>query len=245
MAPPRQECCKRGHRIADHAYVFPSGRRSCRLCRLVWKRARNARMSAEHQARREAKRLAQMPTLPDVHGEGRRQRAARLAWARRRAKYGPSGMSLDALARSRANGHRLIVHTHRVKRPLSPTCRRGHRLAGPNLRIYFFRDKRNGRQYRQRRCGQCERLRSRGRPEWIEHGGVRVSLMAHDAWFVQQEAALRAAMIAAHPDKGGTARKFMTARTALGRFYGRETAWYAEYGFTPPGTRAMRAAIAA
>lgn len=69
-------------------------------------------------------------------------------------------------------------------------CKRGHKLSPENLT--------HGR------CTACFRIRA-GRATW-------------DALQRQKAARLRAAMIAAHPDKGGSAARFIRAKAKLDAF---------------------------
>ncbi len=235
MAPPRQEFCKRGHRIADHEYIFPNGRRSCRLCRYEWKLERNKRAAALRPPKIPK---VSAEVLPELHGVDRRKLAAIRTWATRRSRYGSAGMSAEALARIRENGRRCIRFATRVKQRLSPTCRRGHSLSGSNLRIYGFVQRIKGRVYvsRKRHCLACEKLRSSNfRPEVVA---------LHDKYYLSTYRRLREQMIAAHPDKGGTSRRFDRARKALKSFEMKEQTWYTQHSMKPPSIKHRKAEAA-
>lgn len=150
-----------------------------------------------------------------------RQIAARLIVAKRLERFGPSQQSAEGLERRR----RAIAARRAVR------CRRGHSFTPENIYIDGGR----------RRCKTCVLERQRQRPLWAASGQARISIAAHDAFYRRQHTQLRDAMIAAHPDKGGTPRAFIAARRALDRFVKDEAAWYAAYNLRPPLRKAAAA----
>lgn len=160
------------------------------------------------------------------------QMRARVHQAERLTKYGPTGRSADGLAAARACARIHFGARHARLRQMT-ACKRGHPFTPENT----YRDAKGCRA-----CRTCVRAAKRryrtGRPDWIERdGGVRISIAAHDRFYRLRHQQLRARMIAAHPDKGGTSAKFIAARKALARFDGEETAWYADVHLTPPQSR--------
>jgi hypothetical protein len=109
---------------------------------------------------------------------------------------------------------------------LRTVCKRGHALKPPNILVHGG----------VRRCRQCYVDRKRaGRPEWITIDGVKMSVVAHDKFAMDRHAALRRAMVAAHPDKpGGTSSKFREAKRRIDRFMSDESKWYDKAGLAPP-----------
>lgn len=156
---------------------------------------------------------------------------SRVGWATKRARYGETGVSPDVSARLsqavtervRRNGHHNSAKT---------TCKHGHPLTGDN--VYTYRAA-NGRWYRQ--CRACHRRLMGARPAWVAVDGCRVSISAHDRFYLREYRRLRAAMIAAHPDKGGTAAQFRKAQSRLAAFEEHEMSWYARAGVAVPQRR--------
>lgn len=124
-------------------------------------------------------------------GESMRQIAARKAWATRRDRYGASGMAPETCARMSAAARQRVL-TKGNQHSKKPKCRHGHSLTDAYQYV------RHGRV--QRQCRLCVQLCSIRRRTARRQ---RVHL-----------AALRQAMILAHPDHGGTARKFREAYRA-------------------------------
>ena len=237
MPPPRRDFCKRGHRIGDNPYVFPDGARACRQCRAIWKRARNDRIKAQHAVERQQRLDARPPLSPVPYGVSSRVLAARRTWAVRRTRYGPSGTSPEKLPALIARSKLLIRYALAHPKPTRTNCRRGHQLTTANTRVSRFQDQRNGRWYQRRVCRTCERMRAGQRPAWVDHAGVRVSVLVHDRWYLTHWRALTGAMLAAHPDKGGTSRAFITARQVRERFLQEQGQWYRALGLSVPRRR--------
>jgi rubrerythrin len=116
-------------------------------------------------------------------GDSRRAAAARAMNARRREQWGPSICSPAGVERKRAANAR--------QRRLRVThCVHGHRYTDANTYINT---------QKKRVCRACKTLRYH-RARWA-------AFQAHKL------ARLKAAMIRAHPDVGGTTRRFIRART--------------------------------
>jgi hypothetical protein len=150
------------------------------------------------------------------------------AWITRRARYGKSGYTPQGLASvttqfavAALQGNANAQKTH---------CKRGHPFTPQNTL----------RTTQGRVCRACKALRERGRPTWVDHQGVRVSIAAHDTFYRARHAQLRQAMVVAHPDAGGTAKRFIAARKAQQAFEAEEQRWYAVYGLKPPTRRSRR-----
>lgn len=206
----RKTHCKYGHALAD-AYLGKDGSRSCRQCQ--------ARRSSKYY---EGKRPADDVAIAAVTGASLKLQRI---WATRRRHFGDSGMS----ARSLSHIRRIASRSAQKKRSKTH-CRRGHKLSGANLYIN------PGTQYRQ--CRTCIALRWRQRPGFVQEGTVRISVVAHDAFYRREYHRLRDAMIAAHPDKH-PGRKvstgpFIRARQALKDFIATEREWYARYYLKVP-----------
>lgn len=123
-----------------------------------------------------------------------RSYAATIAWARRRDRFGVSGATPEGAA-ARAQNLASTWEQARIRARSRRTCRQGHVYTVIASRRY---------------CGVCRRLR--------RHQARRLQLAQ------QHLARLKAAMIALHPDRGGSARRFrkayrlwLTARSAHGR----------------------------
>ena len=165
------------------------------------------------------RRRQQRPGLA-IAGESTAVRRARRAWITKRERYGESGMSAAARAKMQIVGRLSSTAT----RPPLSRCKRGHELTPDNLYWYG----------RRRWCKKCARLRQRGRPEWIETDRGRVSLIAHDRFYVSEFRRLKFAMIAAHPDAGGRSTMFIKAKKAFDRFREEQAEWYAAAKWRPP-----------
>lgn len=127
--------------------------------------------------------------------------------------------------KEQAHLERIRTKPGECKRPRLTHCKRGHRFTKMNT----FTTRRGFRQ-----CRTCRDLLRRGRPLFVEQGGVKVYINAHDRFFAHRHRQLRHQMIAAHPDKGGTTRQFMQARSALDRFIREEAMWYAALNLHRP-----------
>lgn len=149
------------------------------------------------------------------------QAAAHRAWATRRQRYGDVGVP----AATRAQFAAALTGQRIAARPRNE-CRKGHPLVGENVLLN------DGRV----RCRICRRAsqRRQTRPLWVTVHGGRISLEAHDATVQRELGRLKAALVAAHPDKGGTSSRFIAAKRAYDTCVARERAWYAAYGIAPP-----------
>lgn len=196
-------------------------------------------------------------------------------WATRRAQYGPSGLRAEARARLAAmlrllrvqgragcgtpprwrcvKGHlnwRLLSNGHRKCRTCERLAQQRRRarqqpaalvLAGLTPRQIGLQ-----RAWAKRRADRPVLPHPRrARPRMVAYDGGRFSVIAHDRFYRRERRRLRATMIAAHPDTGGTSRQFTVARNALDRFLAREARWYAELGLMPPPQRSARLKAAA
>jgi hypothetical protein len=155
---------------------------------------------------------------------------ARKAWATKRERYGPSGTSPELSRRLAEALRQQPWHWERAHQTL---CQRGHVILGRAP---------DGRRY----CTECIKLRRRGgRPEWVQHGEVRISIAAHDAYYLRTLSILRHRMLAAHPDKGGTTKRFIDARKRHDVFIQSEAMWYRGHGLKPPGRQVAQRQVAA
>ena len=204
--------CKRGHEFAVHA-VVRKGLRICVLCRSIRKRRKPAGL---------------VPIGLTVA-----QYAAHRAWATRRSRYGPVGLTDEGRRRlAVATKRRLQRDGHHGSRKTH--CKRGHLFSAANTRLYRGR----------RTCRACERLRNADRPAWCVAAGVRISILAHDRFYRKEMARLRRRMCDEHPDRGGTTQRFMAARKILDAFIKSERAWYAALELKPPRlTESQRSAV--
>lgn len=157
------------------------------------------------------------------------QVAAYRAWATKRARYGGRGVTAETSAKYRENMRRQLAKGHYLQRRTH--CKYGHPWTAANTKV-----RRDG----SRACRTCLGMRHRGRPSWVTVDGCRISIVAHDRFFFRRLAALRAALIASHPDKGGTSARFIAAQRRLQRFLAQERDWYAPYGLAPPPRAAHR-----
>lgn len=170
-----------------------------------------------------AQRLGARAEVPVVRaGESVRSAATRAAWVVRKARHGARGTGKPYSAERRAKIAQANTKTH---------CWRGHPLSGANL----YHSPGAGK----RQCLACIRLRARGtattRPEWAIVGKVRVSVVAHDAWCVQEGRRLFADVSAAHPDRPrGSATRFRAAMKRWRRFVAEQEAWYRQAALPLP-----------
>jgi hypothetical protein len=150
-------------------------------------------------------------------------------WANARKKNGPSGYSKEELERRKELGR---LNGPKANNRLSHCRKLGHPMVGHNV---------INRKDGSRICRACQDIREHGRPEWVEVKGSRISIKAHDAFAMTMYQSLRSAMIAAHPDAGGTHSRFLKARTKINQFVEREQEWYATVHLPVPwdkkGTR--------
>lgn len=73
-----------------------------------------------------------------------------------------------------------------------------------------------------------------GRPPFVTvHGGV-VCISQHDAAYKARRDALKKQLAAAHPDRGGSEKKFHSLSKYFKKWQLSEEKWYAHYGLTPP-----------
>lgn len=130
------------------------------------------------------------------HGLRPRGIGAVRMWGRLREVYGPSGCRPEKAGARRLN----IAKAHRVRMMLLRnvrTCGKGHRWTEANTR-WSTVDPRTGK--RRRNCRACDAI--------------------YNARFMEryrnkrQRQLLRAAIVSAHPDHGGTLRTFKAALTA-------------------------------
>lgn len=147
----------------------------------------------------------------------------RRAWITRREQYGASGLSARGVSQIAALNRRRRVRGYGLK----THCKRGHAFTDANTLVSA------GVRY----CRACKALRERGRPLWVAVAGARVSLAAHDAYYLRERQRLRDVMVAAHPDKGGTSKRFLAARAAYEAWMAREAVWYAAVSVAPPTRR--------
>lgn len=150
--------------------------------------------------------------------------------ATRLTKYGAAYLSPDGLEVMRAVMTRVNAERGQNRKT---HCKRGH--------LYTSQTERIGQRGR-RSCRTCardlRRARRRARPAWIDVAGRgRISILAHDRFHVRELRRLRAVIVAAHPDKGGTSQRFIKARLAQDKFLSMERGWYASYGLDVPGAR--------
>jgi DNA topoisomerase IB len=126
------------------------------------------------------------------HGKTRRQIGALIMWAKRRARdMWVSGFSPAGHAAMRTKAQRR-VRTRGNQHTFQQKCKHGHSLAD----AYTYT--RNG--VMQRVCRMCVRLKDL----------ARARRRAEDRILPE----LRARMLAAHPDRGGTSREFHSAHKA-------------------------------
>jgi hypothetical protein len=125
------------------------------------------------------------PAVPGVirAGDSRAAAAARAMNARRREQWGPSLCSPAGVAAKRA------ANARQARRPRVTQCKHGHRYSDSNT----YRNTQG-----KRCCRACRTLR-RHRARWA-------------ALQARTRARLKAKMLAAHPDRGGTSARFIRAR---------------------------------
>ena len=223
-AAVRRTHCHQGH---DFAVVGRLADRSCRRCAL------------DRRKRQRQQRRAAASTVPGLIPAGktvewaRRSATSKLAWETIRARYGPSGKSpagLAAFVRKRKAYLRATLAQRRKTH-----CLRGHEYNDHNTRSVT--DPVTGIPHRW--CRVCQRRRvARPTRGWVTQQingrWIKVSLEAHDRFHFVRLVTLRAALIAAHPDKGGSASRFIRVRARFDQFLQREQCWYADLGLRPP-----------
>jgi hypothetical protein len=213
----KRSTCERGHDLAVHGKLAKPRRTWYLACRLCFNMARRSWRHQQH----EPGLVASGVNIPQ-----RKARATRLE------KYGPTNCSPEGHAVHQTVGRRNFAIVHARKRAQT-RCIHGHEFNEHNTYI----SKKGHRQCRAcRNNSQRERKKFlRGeRPEWVIVGKGRVSLAAHDAFVTSAHEQLRAQMIAAHPDKGGSTRAFIVAQKKLNAFVASEVEWYAGVNVAPP-----------
>lgn len=218
----RRSTCRRGHDLRVYGRLLkPRGTwyLACRAC---------------FNLRRRAWRAARKPAGLIEPGLTSHQAAYRRVVATKLAKYGSTQMSPAGRERQREGARGALSQVWARKRAQTH-CKHGHEFNEKNTRY-------TGRGHRQ--CRPCavaaqrrRRIRRQPRPTHVEVHGVRISILAHDQFFLAEHAHLRRKMMAAHPDMGGSSRAFITARAALQRFVSDERQWYAPYNLQPPNVR--------
>jgi len=167
-------------------------------------------------------------------GLSARQYGAKIAWARRRAKYGENGLTpLGKEKLSRLWGrmaHWSSKKTH---------CKQGHPFSKTNTKLMPGKKPGTFR----RRCIACDSQRNRKRPRWAMIGNARVCIFAHDKFYERSVHRLRKLRSAAHPDCGGTTKKFQAAWTTLKEFIDLEVQWYKQFNLAPPRLKESRVSI--
>lgn len=167
------------------------------------------------------------------YGVTRRSWMARVAAMTKREKNGGAQTSGDEFGRRQRLARLNAKRRTGTRKAL---CVRGHAMTKDNT--YWYRVKR-GRQagMLRRMCRACVLVRTGRRPPFVEMDGVKVSVRAHDRWFLRERKKLLKVVVDAHPDKGGTSRKFIAARKALDAFVAEEQRWYARLGLSVPDKR--------
>lgn len=203
--------CRRGHAYSEFGY-FNGKQVVCLQCRRDGKNRRS----------REKAGLAGEGLI-----QGELDKSAFLsiqlkkAWVRRKEKWGEVGMPAETAEkvaqqtsdRLRRDGHHMAKKTH---------CVRGHRFREGSYRLYRGR----------RICLECSR-----RPKWVVHEGVKTNLRLKDKFFRIHYRSLKIDLINAHPDKGGTDRKFQNVQRKLDFFLARERRWYKEANVPMPSLK--------
>lgn len=73
-----------------------------------------------------------------------------------------------------------------------------------------------------------------GRPVTVRLDEWVVFVSVHDAWHIRERARLKAAIVAAHPDHGGSRTALSEAMEHWTGFQQREWIWYRAHDITPP-----------
>lgn len=162
---------------------------------------------------------------------------AQRSWARRRLRYGDHGVSPQGIARLRVAGQRT-QHAAALARRNATHCKRGHRFTSTNT--YYWPSRRGYRLCRACTIARKRRARSKNsRPiACIAPDGTKIYILPHDRYYHREVQRLKTRMMNAHPDRGGTVRRFERAMQALKQFKAREAAWYAEFNLLPPTAHA-------
>jgi hypothetical protein len=199
-----QTHCKWGHEFTEsNTYWFRNKKtgwriRTCRACT----RRRNGYQESPK---------SDQIIVPVPHGLTIRQIRARLAAQTTRQRYGITKGNRDLSA----------AHEARRLRPRSTQCKHGHTYSARNT---YWHRRPNGRL--DRICRTCRVVAKRGRPDFVEVNGIRVSIFAHDTFYQTHYRCLRNRLIASHPDKGGNSRQFIEAKRRLDLFLEQENEWY-------------------
>lgn len=169
------------------------------------------------------------------YGKTPQQWAAVVNWAQRRTKYGPSGLSERGLRSVRQHCERIRSKRH-LRRETH--CRRGHLRTARSVYVWWN----SRRQQYERICKVCRDLR-RGRPQWVNVPGGRVSVQARDRYYRATVQRLRARLKELHPDKQAVRGRRLTGFTfekvkrRLDAFLDEQRQAYAAIGLTPPTIR--------
>lgn len=207
--------CKRGHEFAVHA-VMKKGVRVCIPCRRIRKN-----MASRKKA---GFLVAGLQNVGLGQNDGFGSFSLKMAWIRRREKYGPTGLTPAMTAKlSVACKKRLKEHGHPAAKKTH--CIHGHRYTPGTM-------KRNSK-------GRRECLVCSGRPLFVtDADGIRTYVRVHDKWYRAAARLLRIAMMKAHPDRHPhrkmTGMNFDIRRKKWLAFIKRETHWYTKFGLKPP-----------
>lgn len=74
------------------------------------------------------------------------------------------------------------------------------------------------------------------RPASVPYRGGTVYISVHDQMYLARMANWKFRLAQAHPDKGGTSKKFIYLMHLRDRWLEEEEAWYAQYGLKPPSS---------
>jgi hypothetical protein len=207
---PRPTHCHQGHEFTpDNTIIEKNGVRRCKICR-----------KASRSPGGKTKRRSQASQVPGLVPFGKSIPSIK-AWATRRERYGGNGLSAEAKEKI-LKGQAAA----RKKRPQRTTCFKGHKFTPANT-VY-----QDGGDIR--RCRICRDISRRGRPQWLEIDGTRISLKTHDDFMLAQLTQRLRPMIESHPDRNGTDYKFREARRKLFAFLKTEESWYRQHGIPMP-----------
>jgi hypothetical protein len=220
-----QTHCKYGHEFTEaNTYWYHNKKmgwmiRICRAC--------GRRRNGQPEVTMTDQLAAQGAIVPT--GLTIRQIRSRLAAVTTRERYGET------------KGNRDLTAAHEARRNKTQLwCKRGHSLAAAKIRYRkngtFFRD-----------CQECKRMRNHhGRPHFVfveafdglKMGTVRISIVAHDRFYVSRYIRLRRLMINKHPDKEhGSEEAFIRARRIWNGFVSSQSRWYNKHHVPLPDMR--------